>query len=98
MKSTKAKLNVTDYKVKKEGDIFFELNLRFELHEEDFQIMRETLNFINGRRDITLAPVMDEADYLLALITEGLHRYKEMKDGKPFVLRMDRKPKDPNKA
>lgn len=79
----------------KKADTFYLCNLEFELHEEDFRLLREVVNWINGNKDniefMKEMPAQDEADFLLSAITHHIHRWKEVKDQEPFTLRMDRK-------
>lgn len=98
MKSTNAQLEVDELIDKGEAGNFYKVKVSLELNVEDFEILREITRWMNGRAVLEGVPLSDEADMVMSLLTENLHRYKEMKDGKPFVLRKDRKPKGPNKA
>lgn len=90
MKSTDTKLTIKSMEVYEDGDRFIRCSLDFRLHVEDFGLIPELLEVSNKVAKDQGAPVMDDADFLLSCITYSLHLLKAEKDGKPFVLRMDR--------
>lgn len=99
MKSTNSKLRIDGLKRVEQpsickSDTFYLCHLDFELHEEDFRILKECLNWINANRgklyEMENMPMQDEGDFMLNAITHHIHTWKEIKDQKPFTLRMDR--------
>lgn len=100
-KSTNSKLRIHGLKqVDRDefapSETFYLCHLYFELHEEDYRLLKECLNWLNANRATIYKdedfPLQDEGDFLLNGITYTIHRWKEIKDQKPFTLRMDRKP------
>lgn len=90
MHSTDSDIKVTGYKGDEE-DIYIRFRLCFYLHASDAELLTELLPWFNEKMEAYNAPKVDEADFLLTLITGELHRLKSEKDGKPYVLRKDRK-------
>jgi len=91
MKNTNAELTYF-WKFERDGEEWHSLRLRFDLHDEDFELAEKVLSWMNERNEGTEVPQMDMADFLLACITHEIHALTEERTGKPFVLRMDRKP------
>jgi hypothetical protein len=63
-----------------------QIDTSFMLTREDWEIFEKTFVWFKAKTGQDL----DEGDYLLALVTMGLHQLEEDRTGKPFVLRMDR--------
>lgn len=91
MKSTNTEL-IYFWTFEREGEKYHSLRLRFDLHEEDMELAEKVLSWMNERNEGTEAPQMDLADFFLSCITRQIHALTEERTGKPFVLRMDRKP------
>lgn len=86
MKSTQTTLKLFDDEYTAEdGDLMLDgFALRFALSAEDWDIFKRLI--------MPNLPNCDYADGLLAMLTYGIHKAYEDVEGKPFTLRMDRKP------
>lgn len=69
------------------GYLYYGLDLRFDLHEEDMHIV---LSYIQPEMEKQLGREVPLEEVLFACLTSGIHKAYEEVTGKPFKLRMDR--------
>ena len=92
MKATDAK-TIRHYQTTTEDmEEWMTFEMRFTLNMEDLDLAEKALDWMNEQSQGTEAPQMDLADFFMTCITHHIHLLTEARTGRPFTLRMDRKP------